>query len=56
MGRKNIYTNAVGLSEAWAFTGADRWRGPPNNHLQDSVDILDSHPRFHLNNDVGKFE
>jgi hypothetical protein len=56
MGLENVYTNAVELSVAWAFIGADRWRGPPNNRLQDSADIPDSHPQFHLNNDAGKFE
>jgi hypothetical protein len=44
MGLENVYTNAVELSVAWAFTCADRWRGPPNNGLQDSADIPDSHP------------
>jgi hypothetical protein len=53
---ENVYTNAVELSVASAFTGVDRWRGPPNNHLQDFADIPDSHPLFHLNNDAGKFE
>jgi hypothetical protein len=33
-----------------------RCRGPFNNHLQDSANIPDFHPRIHLNNDAGKFE
>jgi hypothetical protein len=53
---KMVYTNAAELSVALAFTGVDRWRGPPNNRLRDSADIPDFHPRFHLNNDAGKFE
>jgi hypothetical protein len=56
MGLENVYTNAAELSVAWAFTGIDRWRGPPNNRLQNVADIPDSHPRFHLNNNAGKFE
>jgi hypothetical protein len=56
MGPGNVYTNAAELSVARALIGVDRWRGPPNNHLQDSVDIPNYHPRNHLNNDVGKFE
>jgi hypothetical protein len=55
MGLENVYTNAAELSVALAFIGVDRWRGPPNNRLQDFA-ILDSHPRFHLNNDAVKFE
>jgi hypothetical protein len=56
MGLENIYTNAVELSIAWAFTGIDRWRGPPSNRLQDSADLPDYHPQNHLNNDACKFE
>jgi hypothetical protein len=37
-----------------ASTGVDRRRGLPNNRLQNSADIPDFHPRFHLNNDAGK--
>jgi hypothetical protein len=44
------------LSVAWAFTGADRWRGPPNDRLQGSADTADYHPQNYLNNDAGKFE
>jgi hypothetical protein len=50
------YTSAAELSVAWAFTDADQWRGPPNNHLQGYVGNLDYHHRNHLNNDLGKFE
>jgi hypothetical protein len=50
------YINATKLSVAWAFTGIDWWRGPPNNRLQGSADTLDSHPRIYQNNDVGMFE
>jgi hypothetical protein len=56
VGLENVYTHAAELSIALAFTGVDQWRGPPNNHLQDFADIPDSPPRFHLNNDGGKFE
>jgi hypothetical protein len=56
VGLENVYTNAAELSIACAFTGVDRWRGPPNNRHQDFADIPDSHPQFHLNNDVGMFE
>jgi hypothetical protein len=56
MGLRNVYTNAVELSVAQAFTGVDRWRGPSNNHLPESTDIPNYHPRNHLNNDAGKFE
>jgi hypothetical protein len=56
VGLENVYTNAAELSVAWTFIEADRWRGQPNNHLQDFADIPDSLPRFHLNNDAGKFE
>jgi hypothetical protein len=37
-----------------ASTGVDQRRGLPNSHLQDPAGILDFHPQFHLNNDVGK--
>jgi hypothetical protein len=56
VGLENVYTNAVELSVASAFTGVDWWRGPPNNRVQVVADILDFHPRFHLNNGAGKFE
>jgi hypothetical protein len=56
VGLENVYTNAAELSIAWFFIGADWWRGQPNNRLQDSADIPDSHPRFHLKNDAGEFE
>jgi hypothetical protein len=42
------------LSVAWAFTGVDQCRGPPNNHLQDQVENLDSTAQVHLNNNAGK--
>jgi hypothetical protein len=37
-----------------ASIGVDRRRGLPNNRLQNSADIPDFHPQFHLNNDAGK--
>jgi hypothetical protein len=43
------------LCVAWAFTGVDRWRGLPNNHLRDQAENLDSTPRVHLNSNTGKF-
>jgi hypothetical protein len=54
--KKDYIITVEKLSVAQAFTGVDRWRGPPNNHLQDSVETLDSNPRIHLNNDAVKFE
>jgi hypothetical protein len=46
MGLENVYTNAIELSVAWAFTGADRWRGPPNTVFKilliSQIPILDS--------------
>jgi hypothetical protein len=38
---------------ARAFTGIDRWRGLPNNHLQDQAENLESTPRIHLNSNAG---
>jgi hypothetical protein len=37
-----------------SFHRLDRRSGLPNNCLQNSADIPDFHPRFHLNNDAGK--
>jgi hypothetical protein len=37
-----------------SFTGVDRWRGLPNNHLRDQAKNLDSTPRVHLSNIAGK--
>jgi hypothetical protein len=49
------YINAADkLCVGRASTGVDRRRGLPNNHLRNSADIPDFHPRFHLNNDAGK--
>jgi hypothetical protein len=42
------------LSVAWAFTGIDRWRGLPNNHLRNQSKNLDSSPRVHLNSNASK--
>jgi hypothetical protein len=54
-GFEEDYINAA--DKLWvgqASTGVDRRRGLPNNRLRNSTDILDFHPRFHLNNDAGK--
>jgi hypothetical protein len=51
---ENYITVADKLCMGRASTGVDRRRGLPNNRLQNSVDIPDFHPRFHLNNDAGK--
>jgi hypothetical protein len=56
VGVEKDYIDAAELSVAWAFIGIDRWRGPPNDCLQGSTDTPDTHPRIHLNNDVGQFE
>jgi hypothetical protein len=54
-GSEENYINAADkLHVGWAFKGVDRRRGLPNNRLQNSADIPDFHPQFHLNNDVGK--
>jgi hypothetical protein len=54
-GSEENYINAADkLRVGSAFTGIDRRTGLPNNHLQNSADIPDFHPRFHLNNDAGK--
>jgi hypothetical protein len=50
------YINAADkLRVGQASTGVDRRRGLPNNRLQNFADIPDFHPRFHRNNDAGKF-
>jgi hypothetical protein len=55
IGSKKNYINAADkLRVGWASTGVDQRRGLPNNRLRDPADILDFHPRFHLNNDAGK--
>jgi hypothetical protein len=36
--------------------GVNWWRGPPNNHLQDTGETPHSNPQIHLNNDACKFE
>jgi hypothetical protein len=54
-GSEENYNNAADkLRMGWAFTGVDWRRGLPHNRLRNSADILDFHPRFHLNNDTGK--
>jgi hypothetical protein len=55
LGSEKNYINAADkLRVGWASTGVDQRRGLPNNRLQNSADIPDFHPRFHLNNDAGK--
>jgi hypothetical protein len=54
--KKDYIIAAEKLSVARASIGVNRWKVPPNNHLQDSTETPDSSPRFHLNNDAGKFE
>jgi hypothetical protein len=55
LGSKENYINGADkLCVRRASTGVDRRRGLPNNHLWNSADIPDFHPRFHLNNDAGK--
>jgi hypothetical protein len=55
LGSEENYINAVDkLCVERASTGVDRRRGLPNNRLQNSADIQDFHPRFHINNDAGK--
>jgi hypothetical protein len=55
LGSEENYINAADkLCVGRASTGANRRRGLPNNRLQNSADIPDFHPRFHLNNDAGK--
>ncbi len=55
LGSEENYINATDkLCMGQASTGVDRRRGLPNNRLQNSADIADFHPRFHLNNDAGK--
>jgi hypothetical protein len=54
MGLNKIHHYSEKLSIAWAFTGVDRWRSPPNNGLQDQAENLDSTPRVHLNSNAGK--
>jgi hypothetical protein len=54
-GSEENYINAADkLCVGRASTGVDQRRGLPNNCLQNSVDIPDFQPRFHLNNDEGK--
>jgi hypothetical protein len=55
LGSEENYINATDkLCVGRASTGVDWRRGLPNNRLRNSADILDFHPRFHLNNDAGK--
>jgi hypothetical protein len=55
LGFKENYINAADkLCVGRASIGVDRRRGLPNNRLQNSADISDFHPRFHLNNDAEK--
>jgi hypothetical protein len=54
MGLKKIHHCSRKLRVALAFTGIDRWRGLPNNHLRDQAKNLDSTPRGHLNSNAGK--
>jgi hypothetical protein len=55
IGSKENYINAADkLRVGRAFTGVDQRRGLPNNRLRNFADILDFHPRFHLNNDADK--
>jgi hypothetical protein len=51
---ENYINEADKLCVGRASIGIDRRRGLPNNRLRNSTDILDFHPRFHLNNDAGK--
>jgi hypothetical protein len=51
---ENYITAADKLCMGRASTCVDRRRGLPNNRLQNSADIPDFHPRFHLNNDASK--
>jgi hypothetical protein len=56
LGSEENYINAADkLRVGRASTGVDRRRGLPNNRLRNFTDIPDLHPRFHLNNDAGKF-
>jgi hypothetical protein len=52
--REKYIITAEKLCIAWTFIGVDRWRGLPNNHLQDQAKNLDSTPRVHLNSNAGK--
>jgi hypothetical protein len=54
MGLKKIHHYSGKLNVASAFTGVDRWRGPPNNHLRDQAENLNSTPQVHLNNNASK--
>jgi hypothetical protein len=54
VGLKKIHHYSRKLHVARAFTDVDRWRGLPNNHLQDQAKNLDSTPRLHLNSNAGK--
>jgi hypothetical protein len=51
---ENYINTADKLRVGRASTGVDQRRGLPNNRLQNSADIPDFHPQFHLNNDAGK--
>jgi hypothetical protein len=51
---ENYINTADKLCVGRASTGVDQRRGLPNNRLQNSADIPDFYPRFHLNNDAGK--
>jgi hypothetical protein len=55
LGSEENYINTVDkLCVGRASTGVDRRRGLTKNRLQNSVDIPNFHPRFHLNNDADK--
>jgi hypothetical protein len=55
LGSEENYINVADkLRVGWASTGVDQRRGLPNNRLQNSADIPNFHPRFHLNNDADK--
>jgi hypothetical protein len=55
LGSEENYINVADkLCVGRASIGVDRRRGLPNNHHWNSADILDFHPRFHLNNDAGE--
>jgi hypothetical protein len=54
VGLKKIHHYSGKLSVASAFTGIDRWIGPPNNRLWDQAENLDSTHLVHLNSNAGK--
>jgi hypothetical protein len=54
MGLKKIHHYSGKLCVALDFTCVDRWRGLPNNHLQDQAENLGSTPHVHLNSNACK--